>query len=171
MDCTPSALVQDARCLSCIPPHNHLSVQTYLLYAKSGLSLTVSELTNAAKCYACLQGMQQAAHTYILCRILESLSVVAPTEVILQDANGQFWQVIVDPSGLVGAQSGVGPKTPDVILQDANGAFWKLIVNTDGLIGTESHAGPKTLAPQIDDGAGTIWTIMVGTDGGVGASS
>lgn len=157
--------------MNCLMPSSHLSIQTYLLYVKSGLNLTVSELVNAAKCFACLQGIQVPVQTYLLCRILEGATAGPPSRVILQDPVGQFWKVLVDTNGLVGAESDVGPKTDDVILRDATGAFWKMVVNSDGLIGAESNAGPATLAPEISDGSGTIWTIIVDTNGTIGASS
>lgn len=97
-------------------------------------------------------------------------SFIAVTTVIVNDGLGNFWLLIVDPAGNVGAQADPGPATPDVILADGFGGFWQLIINPGGLVGSTSVVLPATTPPVLSDGAGGFWTIIVDQFGNIGAS-
>ncbi len=70
----PSDLANAARCyMQCIPPGDHLMVQTYLLAVMAGLHNTSpSDLANSARCFMqCIPiGDQLAVQNYLLVQLL-----------------------------------------------------------------------------------------------------
>lgn len=75
MDCTPQALMQEARCYKCIPPRILDAVLTYELATIAGGTMDPRELVReAAQFINCIPpGMQQAVQVKLLCDILDDL--------------------------------------------------------------------------------------------------
>lgn len=74
ISCDPSALANAARCFdNCIPLGMQPAVQAYIMAVILGKDGDIKSLLKEAKCYQCLDGMQLAVQSYILCYILDLL--------------------------------------------------------------------------------------------------
>lgn len=92
--------------------------------------------------------------------------------IIIDDGTSNFWKLVVDNLGNVGAEPAAGPATsPDPILMDSTGAFWQVKVDTNGLRYADSTLNVTTGAPVLCDGVGGFWQLVVDDLGNIGAES
>ena len=69
ISCDPGDIAKASACY-CGPEDSQRAQIIYLLLQISGLSLTPTQLADAAKCYNCVpRDMQEAETTYLLCQI------------------------------------------------------------------------------------------------------
>lgn len=127
-----------------------------------------SALVAAAACFQCLRGLQWSVRTSLLC---QWANTVGATDIILMDANGLFWKLVIDSGGNIGTVSDPGPQTGPWILDDGVGGLWQLVVDVGGLRGTTGPvAGPATApVPTLNDGLQT-WDLVVDAAGNLGAT-
>ena len=88
--------------------------------------------------------------------------------VILADADGRFWRLVVDVLGNLGTVEDAGPASSPCILEDETGGLWQLMTDTGGLRGAQRATGPATTAPLLQDPVGGKWQVIVDGGGNVG---
>lgn len=65
-----AALVESAKCFTCLSEDDQIAVQTYLLAVSVGGSLDPATLLEAAKCFRCMsQKDLLAIQAYLLCQL------------------------------------------------------------------------------------------------------
>lgn len=68
---TPTQLLSEANCFSCIPTGSQGAVSIYLLMQIAGLDMTPTQLLSASSCFNCIPaGQQPAVQTYLLDQIV-----------------------------------------------------------------------------------------------------
>lgn len=70
IDCDPNALMQAAKCFSCIPKGSQEEVMVYLLAQIAGGSTDPATLMQEAKCFKCIpKGELEEVMAYLLCQV------------------------------------------------------------------------------------------------------
>lgn len=73
VECTPTALVAGAGCLTCLTPQQAEWIVVYLLQQIAGDTHTPAELVEHAKCFSCLSPKQLLeVQDWLLCQILNA---------------------------------------------------------------------------------------------------
>lgn len=135
------------------------------------ISCETDDLVAASTCFRCDPRQSlESIKTYLLCQWARNATTIVST-IIMDDGFGNFWQLIVAPGGLLGAQAAVGPATPNVVFDDGSGFFWLLIIGPGGLVGTSSTLGPATGPVILSSGPGDFWQVFVDLSGNLGTVS